>query len=497
MDRHQEVGEWSLDECRHSIMELAKELNRVLKNLKQNRSLGQVERREGADLRTNEGEEHRLKIAYYIMREWPWKLKTESENSVSAGEDVEQRLSELVQEWKRGQLKNILPIMEFILWELMKEETVQKIVLSIQKTPTTGVSPAEPQAAVLTLYLGLDEALTIADPSAAESVSSRPAQSPFYSNNVNLKWVQWTGTLPKDTVSIYNKHYSRHDYVARVGVEGSPGFYTPSKGSYCYYAMSNKEERTSDFDLLVNEDNFELLQWKMGFFDILPDSSVMANSGGTIVGRNKYGLGKVVPQFKAFFQPRDGKEYFFKLYEVLSFVPELYSQKIYDVRYSLGEMKLTRNPEREIPPYDLYNDKEQPILKTVTSQICVPVHRMWDIRRPTQADAITSITAQIPVISLREDKSDSLTPVKEFNCTQGTSLSESETQELRFEVTVLPRSTTAVLFEAERVTVEIPFTAQLSRSYKISGTRHTTISGVYRALHISEVKAVVDGSGPV
>ncbi|KAK1154823.1 hypothetical protein AOXY_G27804 [Acipenser oxyrinchus oxyrinchus] len=30
--RHQEVGEWSLEECRHSIMELAKELNRVVKN---------------------------------------------------------------------------------------------------------------------------------------------------------------------------------------------------------------------------------------------------------------------------------------------------------------------------------------------------------------------------------------------------------------------------------------------------------------------------------
>ncbi|KAK6477826.1 hypothetical protein HHUSO_G21445 [Huso huso] len=180
--RHQEVGEWSVEECRHSIMELAKELNRVVKNSsiptpvssedtcsleecrcfimkwtgeldklaqtpKQSQSAGKVKRRKGAELRNkedlpgpegeelsegagqNQGEElsqkkeQRLKDGHDIIMEWARELKTVPENSVSAGEAVEQGLAELVKEWKRGKLSNILPIMEFIMWALIKEKT--------------------------------------------------------------------------------------------------------------------------------------------------------------------------------------------------------------------------------------------------------------------------------------------------------------------------------------------------------------------------------------
>ncbi|XP_058871718.1 E3 ubiquitin-protein ligase TRIM39-like [Acipenser ruthenus] len=180
--RHQEVGEWSLEVCRHSIMELAKEMNRVLKNSaiptpvssedtcsleecrcfimkwtddldklvqtpKQSQSAGQVEQRKGAELRNKEDlpgpegeelsegggqnqgeeleqeEEQRLKDGHDIIMGWARELKTVPENSVSAGEAVEQGLAELVKEWKRGKLRNILPIMEFIMWALIKKKT--------------------------------------------------------------------------------------------------------------------------------------------------------------------------------------------------------------------------------------------------------------------------------------------------------------------------------------------------------------------------------------
>ncbi|XP_058874319.1 E3 ubiquitin-protein ligase TRIM39-like [Acipenser ruthenus] len=176
--RHQEVGEWSLEECRQSIMELAKEMNRVLKNsaiptpvssedtcsleecrcfimkwadeldklVQQSQSAGQVETRKGAELKNkedlpgpegeelsegaghnqgeelNQEEEQRLKDGHDIIMQWARELKTVPENSVSAGEAVEQGVAELVKEWKRGKLSNILPIMEFIMWALIKEE---------------------------------------------------------------------------------------------------------------------------------------------------------------------------------------------------------------------------------------------------------------------------------------------------------------------------------------------------------------------------------------
>ncbi|MGH0165439.1 UNVERIFIED_CONTAM: hypothetical protein FKN15_068753 [Acipenser sinensis] len=74
--RRHEFGEWSLEEGQHFIMELAKELNKG------------------------------------------W------ENSLSAGEEVSGGLAELVKEWKRGKLSNILPIMEFIMQSLIKEKGI-------------------------------------------------------------------------------------------------------------------------------------------------------------------------------------------------------------------------------------------------------------------------------------------------------------------------------------------------------------------------------------
>ncbi|KAK1154827.1 hypothetical protein AOXY_G27815, partial [Acipenser oxyrinchus oxyrinchus] len=53
------------------------------------------------------------------------------QNSVSAGEAVEQGLAELVKEWKRGKLSNILPIMEFIMLALIKEKVHKGIVTRI------------------------------------------------------------------------------------------------------------------------------------------------------------------------------------------------------------------------------------------------------------------------------------------------------------------------------------------------------------------------------
>ncbi|XP_058877399.1 uncharacterized protein LOC131734617 isoform X3 [Acipenser ruthenus] len=113
--RHQEVGEWSLEECRHSIMELAKEMNRVMKNSAIPTPVSSED--------TCSLEECRC----FIMK-WADELDKLVQNSVSAGEAVEQGLAELVKEWKRGKLSNILPIMEFIMWTLIKEEADKGIV---------------------------------------------------------------------------------------------------------------------------------------------------------------------------------------------------------------------------------------------------------------------------------------------------------------------------------------------------------------------------------
>ncbi|KAG7467272.1 hypothetical protein MATL_G00151710 [Megalops atlanticus] len=67
-------------------------------------------------------EEKRLKEGQNILSEWAWSLKALPQKSVCPGEDVCAVLQELGRQWKRGQLPNILPVMEFIMWSVIREQ---------------------------------------------------------------------------------------------------------------------------------------------------------------------------------------------------------------------------------------------------------------------------------------------------------------------------------------------------------------------------------------
>ncbi|CAM2108101.1 unnamed protein product [Caretta caretta] len=140
----------------------------------------------------------------------------------------------------------------------------------------------------------------------------------IFDDHIHLKWVEWEGSVPSGAVSIWNEAASRTDYVcAEAGC--SVGFFTESKGPYCYYSNADQEHRTSNFRMLVNEDNFEVLEWKKELYGSFPPKSVPSYPGVNVfVGRNGYGLGKVVSRFEAFFLPHHGKEKCYKEYEVLT-----------------------------------------------------------------------------------------------------------------------------------------------------------------------------------
>ncbi|XP_050785918.1 natterin-3-like isoform X1 [Gopherus flavomarginatus] len=140
----------------------------------------------------------------------------------------------------------------------------------------------------------------------------------IFDDHENLKWVDWEGSIPSGAVSIWNEEASRREYVcAEAGC--SVGFFNESKGPYCYYSNADQEHRTSNFRMLVNENNGEVLEWKKGSFGSIPPKSVPSYPRVNVfVGRNRYGLGKVDPRFRAFFLPQNGKEKCYKEYEVLS-----------------------------------------------------------------------------------------------------------------------------------------------------------------------------------
>ncbi|MGH0189163.1 UNVERIFIED_CONTAM: hypothetical protein FKN15_033729 [Acipenser sinensis] len=140
----QTAGERSVEECQCFIIELTLELNRILKNSAVPRDLSEKDACSPEDSRRflekwaceldqlfqiserrgTPAVKDRLKECQRVISEWVSPLKRMPEESVSVGIHVEQGVAELVKEWKRGKLRNILPILEFILWALIRERSI-------------------------------------------------------------------------------------------------------------------------------------------------------------------------------------------------------------------------------------------------------------------------------------------------------------------------------------------------------------------------------------
>ncbi|XP_071390492.1 E3 ubiquitin-protein ligase TRIM39-like isoform X2 [Centroberyx affinis] len=68
-------------------------------------------------------EEQKLEGARKVLSGWAWSLKQTQQDSVCLDEDVCEVVQDLEKQWKRGQLVNMLPVMDFIIWSLLHPET--------------------------------------------------------------------------------------------------------------------------------------------------------------------------------------------------------------------------------------------------------------------------------------------------------------------------------------------------------------------------------------
>ncbi|XP_051787574.1 natterin-3-like isoform X1 [Erpetoichthys calabaricus] len=321
---------------------------------------------------------------------------------------------------------------------------------------------------------------------------SAPSQSMF-GDNVNLQWLPWNGSLPNGAVGIWNGYTSRADYVCKFNCEA--GFYHPSKGPYCLYPYADKEYYTTTFDVLVNRDNFEFVEWLSGSYGSVPEMGVKTCGGaGIYVGKNKYGLGKVVPIHEAFFLPWEGKEYWYKSYQVLAINRESYSQHISHVEYGIDQIKLFHYPPETMRLSTVVNNECQTVKKTVHLEKKSEVETTWDIGRSTMRGVSSSISAKIPLIGTA---SVDFTKEKTFTFSRGTTQVESISHSVSIEVVAPPNHSCTVKMEGKKITADIPFTARLSRTYSNGETQWTTIVGKYDGVQIGELKAVVERCEPI
>ncbi|XP_067433191.1 natterin-3-like [Thunnus thynnus] len=316
---------------------------------------------------------------------------------------------------------------------------------------------------------------------------------PMFGEHTNLKWVTWNGSLPNGAVAIFNGYTERTDYVCKVNCEA--GFYTPSKGNFCQYPYADHEYASSKFEVLVNVDHFEFLEWVEDSYGSVPPYAVRTCPDVDIyVGKNKYGLGKVVTKHEAFFLPWEGDEYWYKSYQVLAINRDSYSQHISHVEYGIDQMELFHYPPETLQLAKVTNLECSSVAKTVKLEKTSTVEKSWDIGRQTRNGSVSTMKAKVPILG---PGTVDFTKEQTVTFSEGTTMVESISHSVSVELLVPPNHSCSVRMDGRKMTADIPFTGRLSRTNYNGDTHWTTITGTYDGVRVGEINAVVERCQPV
>uniref|UniRef100_A0A4W5MZG0 Uncharacterized protein n=1 Tax=Hucho hucho TaxID=62062 RepID=A0A4W5MZG0_9TELE len=180
--------------------------------------------------------------------------------------------------------------------------------------------------------------------------------------------------------------------------------------------------RVEDQSVLVNMDNFEFVGWIEEEYGAVPHHAVKTCPGVEIyVGKNKYGLGKVVTQHQAFC-----------LYQVLAINRDAYSQS--SCSTTLEALQFVR----------------------VTNLECSSVEKMVLLEKTSTMD---------------------FTKQQTVSFSESTTMVECIRNSISVELLVPPNHSCAVRMEGRKMTADSPFTGRLSRTYHNGDTHWTTITG--------------------
>ncbi|XP_047448398.1 natterin-3-like [Mugil cephalus] len=308
-----------------------------------------------------------------------------------------------------------------------------------------------------------------------------------------LKWLIWSGFLPNGSVSIYNYYVKRWDYVCKFQCEA--GFYSPSVDSYCHYAYGGKEYRKQSFEILVNEDNFEILEWKDGSYDSIPQHPVKTCSGDELfVGKNKYGLGKVHRKHQAFFLPWKGEEYWYKSYKVLTMNKDVENEHISEIKYNSDAAEVIKYPPETMHTSTIVNYECNTVTKTITLSKQSQEERMWHISSSIMVSMKKTFTGGIPnVVSSQIEVSGAIT----MQFSGGHTYTETSSHSVSVEIIVPPNHTCKTRMLGYRYKSIIPFNARLTRTYRNGEVKWTSISGTFNGVQTGQVMAVVDRCQPL
>ncbi|KAL2084121.1 hypothetical protein ACEWY4_019639 [Coilia grayii] len=305
-----------------------------------------------------------------------------------------------------------------------------------------------------------------------------------------LKWVPIKDKqVPDNAVSIFNTYTSRKDFVCRAKDYCTFGFLNEGRGLLCFFPFRGYELQTDHFDVLVNIDNFELLEWKPGPAVSDPGISFCEEN---YVGNNTYGLGDV---FKGYFYlPWEGKEIWYSSYDVLSINRDIFDVHFSNVTYNVDKVNRTRHAPYTIKTSRVENHDDQEVVETVHMEVTTVKANSWQSSFSSSLSQATTISAGIPDIA---SASITIGAVVSLTLTDGHLESESITQAQDVQVRVPPGHYCVVRMEGRKVEAAIPFRGGVTKIYKDGKKLSTTVTGTYSGSLTGEINSEVEHCEPI
>lgn len=315
-----------------------------------------------------------------------------------------------------------------------------------------------------------------------EEASVIDARQTVFNGYENLKWVDWTGSVPSNAVFVRIPHTGRNDYICSIS-NCAIGFYNSGKGSFCFYSNAGQELRSSTFKLLVNEQNFEILEWQRYSGGSVPSNPVN-RCQGIYVGKTDYGIGKVIPSTGVISIPYNGYEYYYDSYEVLRLYPDYHSQTVTSLSYETAKISYDEDSNIILGSKLVINRGCGTLSTTVTLTETTQIAKYWDIGRPTNRDVNTLISGSMPVFA---GSSVSYSNIPTFDWQEGYPYIQPKQHSYSLHVTVKPNYQCEVLLQGRNLHLRMPVTGSLSRSYNNGQRRTTNIQGTFYNMQTDDV----------
>uniref|UniRef100_R4G9T3 Uncharacterized protein n=1 Tax=Anolis carolinensis TaxID=28377 RepID=R4G9T3_ANOCA len=329
------------------------------------------------------------------------------------------------------------------------------------------------------------------DRNAAVNQTRNNRRDIFY--ETNLKWVWFYQSAPSGAVSFWNSYANRWEYPCWEGGCGA-GYYSPTRGPYCYYAESNREHSTTSFKVLVNEHDFESLKWQSDSNGNVPRNSIDTCPGAKVyVGKNQYGLGKVVVKHRSFFIGRNGKEYWYKKYDVLTIYKDYQSQQINNVKY-MKEQGIYSNNALTLLTTKVINNNCDSAKKITTLSKTVSFEHRWEVGVALSQSVSSTITLGIPEVI---GTSWGFSSEKTYNWNKGFTQTETVTFTETVEIDIPPNQSCEVTMEGITMKARIPFTARATRYYYNGESRSATVQGVSNSDVVAQVHTEIKRCQPI